>query len=181
VATSPGRTNPGDVKALTEWRNRHQTAFLHEFQATEKRTERWLTQTVGPDDGRILFMVDDLGGRAFAYIGLALIDWTSLGCEVDSVLRGMPAPRDAMAAVHQSLIAWARGTLGLERVSLRARADNPVALAFYRNMGYVEEQRVPLRSLSTDDGKLWIEEPALNDAEVEIIYMSLGHQTERAE
>src|SRR3954469_15815153 len=60
VITRTGRIPYADLQALTEWRNRFVHAFLSEFTATEERTERWLVESVGSDDSRILFMVDDL-------------------------------------------------------------------------------------------------------------------------
>src|SRR6266536_841028 len=62
VATRRGSLKSNDVRVLTEWRNRFVRAFLTEFQADESRTEKWLTDSVGPDDTRILFMVDSLSG-----------------------------------------------------------------------------------------------------------------------
>jgi RimJ/RimL family protein N-acetyltransferase len=171
VATDPERVDPADVKFLTDWRNRYVNVFFHEFHATEKRTERWLTQTVGPDDGRILFMVEDLEGRVFAYIGLASIDWESRRCEVDALVRGGHAPRNTMATVHLGLIGWARGALGLDRVGGRARSDNQAVLAHLWKTDHVEERRVPLRSRSTDDGTLWTEDPTSTEARVEVVHV----------
>src|SRR5262245_34296611 len=91
VATSIGRTRREDLRVLTEWRNANVTSFLHEFQANEERTARWLTDIVGPDDTKILFMLDDTDGRTFAYMGLAFIDWELGRVEADAVVRGTEA------------------------------------------------------------------------------------------
>ena len=50
VATRPDRINPRDVRDLTAWRNRFVSSFLTEFTATEARTEKWLTEIVGPSE-----------------------------------------------------------------------------------------------------------------------------------
>src|SRR5687768_11930806 len=71
VATDPQSVNPTDVRLLTAWRNKFVTSFLTEFNATSEQTTGWLTNVVGPDDTRILFMIDDLTGRTFGYMGLA--------------------------------------------------------------------------------------------------------------
>ncbi len=63
VVTMPGAIPPSDVEKLTQWRNRFVDAFLTEFVASEARTQRCLSESVGPDDGRILFMVDDHEGE----------------------------------------------------------------------------------------------------------------------
>ena len=88
VATTPGRLNANDVRVLTEWRNRYVGSFLTEFTATEAGTEKWLTGVVGPDPGRILFMLDTARGETVGYLGLAFINWQKQIGEADAVARG---------------------------------------------------------------------------------------------
>ena len=59
VATRAEAIDAADVRVLSEWRNRFVGAFLTEFEANNERTARWLREGVGPDDSRILFMLDD--------------------------------------------------------------------------------------------------------------------------
>src|SRR5688572_2674037 len=73
VATDGRYINSADVELLTAWRNKFVTSFLTEFNATPAQTTHWLTKMIGPDDTRILFMIDDLAGRTFGYMGLAFI------------------------------------------------------------------------------------------------------------
>ncbi len=87
VATRADRLNATDVKLLTEWRNRFVKSFLTDFVATEDRTARWLTDFVGPNENKILFMVD-VDGRTVGNIGLDFIDWGTGYGEADNIVRG---------------------------------------------------------------------------------------------
>ena len=170
VATKKGSLNPQDVRLLTEWRNRFVHAFLSEFQATENRTERWLTDEVGPNEGKILFMVDDLDGHTFGYMGLDFIDWGEAYGEADAVVRGGEAPRGTMKLALQTLLSWAREQLDLHELCVRVRSDNS-ALAFYRKVGYVEDWRVPLRRVEEPGMIRWVEDESIGDAKVDLIHM----------
>lgn len=153
VATRPAVQNPSDVHWLTEWRNKHLSAFLTEFIATEPRTASWLENIVGRDDNRILFMIDNADGLTVGYMGLAFIDWNTGYGEADAVVRGLDTVPGLMRAALQTLLAWACGQLGLSRIGVRVRSDNP-ALGFYRKLGFVETLRVPLISTTDAEGAI---------------------------
>ena len=171
VGVRPGYVHPGDVRALTEWRNRFPNAFLTEFEATEARTLAWLTGPVAEDDGKILFMADTLDRRTFGYLGLDAIDWERGTGEADAVVRGGEAPSGAMALGLTALLRWARGALGLETLSVRVLADNP-ALAFYVRTGFVEEHRIPLRREQRAPGEVaWVEDAAAAAPERSLVHL----------
>lgn len=55
-------------------------------------------------------------------------------------------PTERKRGLGAVLLAWlekSAATAGIERVQLEARADNPVAIAFYRDRGYEEAGTVP--------------------------------------
>jgi RimJ/RimL family protein N-acetyltransferase len=160
VATTRDALSQDDARVLTLWRNRFVGSFQHEFEATDARTADWLTESVGPDDSRILFMLDDAQGRAFGYMGLAFIDWTRGSVEADAIVRGETAPHGLMSRALHTLLAWARIQLGLPEAGVRVRSDNP-ALEFYRKMGFVETSQVPLRRTVEPDGVKWVEDLSL--------------------
>lgn len=170
VATKKKLLNAEDVRVLTEWRNRFVQAFLTEFQATEIRTAQWLTEVVGPKEDKILFMVDDLNGRTFGYMGLDYIDWGKGFGEADAVVRGAEAPPGIMKRALQTLLAWARGQLGLHELAVRVRSDN-TALEFYRKVGYREVRRIPLRRVEESGTVRWVEDKTLETAKVCLVYM----------
>jgi len=171
VGVREGQVHAADVKALTEWRNRFPQAFLTEFEATEARTQAWLTGTVAEDDGKILFMADALDRRTFGYLGLDAIDWDRGTGEADAVVRGGEAPAGAMALGLTALLRWARGTLGLQDLTVRVLADNP-ALAFYERTGFVEEHRVPLRREERGPREVaWVEDASLTTPQRSLVHL----------
>lgn len=170
VATRKELLNPQDVHVLTEWRNRFVKSFLTEFEATESRTARWLTEVVGPSERKILFMVDDLNGRTFGYMGLDYIDWQQGYGEADAVVRGAEAPPGTMKRALRTLLRWAQGQLGLREIGVRVRSDN-TALEFYRKVGFYEVRRVPLRRVEEADMVRWVEDPSLESSVLYLVHM----------
>jgi RimJ/RimL family protein N-acetyltransferase len=169
VAVAMDRISPKDVELLTEWRNQHVAAFLTEFVATSERTISWLSSTVRQSSSKVLFMIDDLEGCTFGYMGLDQIDWTSGRAEADAIVRGRASPPMAMQPALLTLLAWARGSLGLSEFTVRVRSDNP-AIRFYERCGFVETKRVPLRMEQLAEGRRWIEDVRV-PSESQIVYM----------
>ncbi len=155
---------------LTDWRNRFVQAFLNEFTATYNQTARWLVEVVGPKEGKILFMIDDHNCRTFGYMGLDCIDWDRAYGEADAVVRGAEAPPGTMKRALQTLLAWARGQLGLRELGVRVRSDN-TALEFYHKGGFREVRRVPLRRVEEPQMIRWAEDESLESAEVYLVHM----------
>lgn len=173
VATGVDRLSGEDVAALTEWRNRHISSFLTEFVATPERTASWLTRMVGPDDTRILFMVESPPGHLVGYMGLAFIDWALAKGEADAVVRGKETPRGLMTQCLRHLMGWARDQLGLTTLSVRVRSDNP-ALAFYQKFGFAEVRREPLARTERNDEVIW--QPCQvesKQSELSLVHMNL--------
>lgn len=170
VATKEELLNAEDIRMLTDWRNRFVQAFLTEFTATESRTARWLVEVVGPKEGKILFMVDDLNSRTSGYMGLDYIDWDQAYGEADAIVRGAEAAPGTMKCVLQTLLAWAQGQLGLRELGVRVRSDNS-ALEFYRKVGFQEVRRVPLRRVEEPQMIRWVEDESLESAKVYLVHM----------
>jgi hypothetical protein len=170
VATMAGNINPGDVRALTEWRNRFVTSFLTEFEATEVRTERWLTEVVGPDPDRILFMLDNLRGRTIGYLGIAFIDWEQHTAEADHFVRGVDDMPGIMKKAALTLFRWTH-ELGLSTaITARIRWDNP-SLPFFLKIS-TENRRVPLRATEEPDMRRWVEDESLASSPAGLVYIT---------
>lgn len=173
VATTPGRLNANDVRMLTEWRNRFVGSFLTEFVATAERTSKWLTEVVGPDEGRIMFMLDDAHGETVGYLGLAFIDWKTQIGEADAFVRGAETAPGLMATAATTLLAWAHGQLGLKSVHGRVRSDNP-ALRFFLKLATEDNKRVPLRRVEEPGIISWVEDPTLVDSPLSLVYITFN-------
>jgi hypothetical protein len=178
VATRAGLLEPADVQVLTEWRNRFVHAFLTEFEATTARTALWLTDHVGPNEGKILFMVDDPMGRTFAYVGLDQIRWEESRGEADAIVRGGEAPPGTMQQALTTLLEWAQGSLGLMTLMVRVRSDNP-ALHFYHKVGFEEQFRIPLRQIVAPGMTRWVEDKAATGAAVQLVHLRWGGRKKR--
>jgi hypothetical protein len=122
----------------------------------------WLTQVVGPNAGKILFMLDDPAGRTFAYMGLDFIDWEKSTGEADAIVRGGEAPAGTMKLALETLLTWAKGALGLRTLGVRVRSDN-TSLVFYRKVGFVEQRREPLRSTGEGNMIRWVSDPSVKN------------------
>ena len=170
IATRREVLNPNDIRCITEWRNCFVQSFLTEFAATESQTAKWLTDIVAPNENKIMFMVDDLNGRTFGYMGLDFINWETGYGEADAIVRGEEAPPRTMKIALQTLLSWALGQLGLRSLGVRVRSDN-AALEFYRKVGFIEERRVPLRPVDDFDMIRWVEDSSLNPADLSLVYM----------
>jgi RimJ/RimL family protein N-acetyltransferase len=158
VAPAGSPRHEADVKLITEWRNLYPRCFMTEFMATCERTARWLAEQVVPDDRRILFLLDQLDGRALGHMGI-VADWEGGFGEADAILRGRNGLPGVMSEALTTLMTWARDGLGLERIGLRVRSDNPQALRFYEKRGLVETRRIPLRCCQETDRLCWVEDP----------------------
>lgn len=172
VATDPARFNAEDIRLLSEWRNRYVASFLTEFEATPARTRRWLAETVGPVDNKILFMLDLPDGSTIGHVGIGFIDWVNKYGEADAIVRGGEAPKGLMMEVLLQTLAWAKHSLGLMRIGVRVRSDNP-ALSFYEKVGFVEAKRVALRKSREANMIRWYEDPGVKGDGVSLVHMLL--------
>ena len=169
VSTVPGKLNENDVRVLTEWRNRFVNSFLTEFEATEARTAAWLTDVIGPDSTRILFMLDDAQGHTVGYLGLGFIDWEQGVGEADAIVRGAEVAPGVMAKALFTLLGWGYEQLGLETLGARVRSDNP-SLRFFLKIGK-ELKRVPLRRIDEPGMVRWVEDETLVTSPASLVYL----------
>lgn len=174
VATRAEKLNPDDVRVLTEWRNRFVKSFLTEFEATEARTAAWLTDVVGPDPTRILFMLDDARGHTVGYLGLAFIDWQQRTGEADAIVRGAEVAPGVMAKAMFTLLAWGYEQLELTTLGARVRSDNP-SLRFFLKIGK-ETKRVPLRRIEEPEIVRWIEDETLVTSPASLVYLTFDRR-----
>ena len=171
VSTTPGSINAADVRVLTEWRNRFVTSFMTEFEANDARTERWLTEVVGSETERILFMLDDLNGRTIGYLGIAFIDWEGRTGEADAFVRGVDDMPGIMKKAALTLFRWAHHELGLTTaITARIRWDNP-SLPFFLRLS-TENRRVALRAIEEPDMRRWVEDESLASSPAGLVYIT---------
>ena len=151
MATRAEKLNPDDVRVLTEWRNRFVKSFLTEFAATEARTAAWLTDVVGPDPTRILFMLDD--ARTHGRLPrprLYRLATTHRRSRRDRSRRG--SRPGVMAKAMFTLLDWGYEQLELTKLGARVRSDNP-SLRFFLKISK-ETKRAPAPDRRAGDSSL---------------------------
>ena len=177
VATVAGRLNENDVRVLTEWRNRFVQSFLSEFEATDARTAVWLTEVIGPDPTKIMFMLDDLNSQTIGYLGLGFIDWERREGEADACVRGVEAaPAGVMTRAFLTLLAWAYEQLGMTIIRGRVRSDNP-ALRFFLKLA-TETKRVPLRRIEGPGMIRWVEDETFVTSSLSLVHLTFDRNLE---
>jgi RimJ/RimL family protein N-acetyltransferase len=169
IATNPDLLNQNDIHNLTNWRNRYVSSFLTEFQATEERTTNWLTEVVRYNENKILFMLEDLQGVPFGYMGLDFINWENKYGEADAIVRGGYAAAGTMKLALQTLLNWSQKYLELSDLNVRVRSDN-TALNFYRKAGFSETHRVCLEREFKSNMVSWVETDR-PDSNVSLVHM----------
>jgi RimJ/RimL family protein N-acetyltransferase len=159
-----------DLQLLSQWRNKYVKSFLTEFNATPERTAIWLTSHVHHNDGKILFMLEDLNGNRLGHIGLAFINWETGYGEADAIVSGGDSPKGLMKFALQTSLTWAKSQLGLTSIGVRVRSDNS-ALEFYKKVGFIEYKRIALVRSFENDSVIWSEEPSVKESVASLVYM----------
>jgi RimJ/RimL family protein N-acetyltransferase len=170
VAVMTDQIRQSDLKILTDARNRHVRSFLTEFVASEDRTRHWLIKSVGPNDSKILFMCEDSSGTIIGYMGLDCIDWRRGWGEADAVVRVVPDNSGFMTLSLRTLMKWAESQLGLKRLLVRVRSDNP-AIHFYERAGFQEYQRVPLVKYVEPGLVRWAESEDAVESDTSLVHL----------
>lgn len=170
IPTAKGCLDIVDLELLSEWRNRHVKSFLTEFFSHPSRTAQWLNEVVHSNDGKILFMLENLEGERLGHIGLAFIDWETGYGEADAIVSGGNSPPGLMKLALQTTLKWAKEQLGLKVLGVRVRSDNS-ALEFYKKVGFHEVKRVPLVAKESENFVTWFEDINLGSVEPSLVYM----------
>ncbi len=134
------------VATLARWREAHSGAYPTQFPVTLSGTADWLRRRLLEVEERILFLVAEARGRLVGHLGLAHAPDEPAHVELDNVVRGVPGVAPGiMASAVRTLLDWASEHLRPQQVFLRVFEDNAHAVRFYRRLGFVEAQRIPLR------------------------------------
>jgi perosamine synthetase len=141
------------IRDLASWRANHQTAYPTRFPVTEEGTAKWLQSGLLNIDDRILFLVLDRHGNRVGHLGFANCFSDGGFMEVDNVIRGLPENSPGiMGLALDTILEWARTTIGAQGFFLRVFKDNKHAVTFYERHGFTKSTEIPLRR--TLDGEL---------------------------
>ena len=146
------------IELLAKWRSENQHAFPSQFPVTFAGTKSWLDKQLLAAKDRILFFVADEKGQLIGHVGLFRFDYHKKACELDNIVRGVHlVARGIMTSACKALIEFAKKELGVSEIYLRVFSDNEVALKLYRNLGFEEIIRIPLREERNGEVICWKE------------------------
>ena len=112
--------------------------------APQDRGHGWPAQ---PATSYSFVLVDD-GGRQVGEASIHAIDWRSRVAQVGiCIWRPSDRGQGYGAAGSRAVIDWAVGHLGLHRLEAWILAGNGASLGLFRNLGFVEENRLTQRYL----------------------------------
>jgi RimJ/RimL family protein N-acetyltransferase len=142
------------VKA-TAWRSACPNCFFTEFNATVDRTRKWLTDVIGKNPLKILFLMELKGGVMIGHLGLDYVP-DQKTFEVGSILKVEKAPKGSMTLALGGLCHWAFSLYPVPYIFLRSFSDNVRAFALYERCGFVEVDRWPVFREERDDERMWV-------------------------
>lgn len=155
---------PELIEVMTRWRKENPTLSDNVFVPTVERTERWLDNSIVPDDDKILFLILDEKKNLIGHIGLCNFDYCTRCVEIYSVLRGVKnAYKGIMEQSLRTLLDWAEKDLEMEKFILSTREGNDKAIRLYEKVGFVICDKIPLKKLVLEDEVKWI--PSENKTE----------------
>lgn len=150
-------TIPNCIELLDRWRSENPTLSPSRFPITHQRTVLWITTSIINDDKRILFMLQNLGGRNVGHIGFRDINSERRSAEVDMVLRGEQVnTKGFMSCAMAALIGWGKEELLLEHFDLVVLPYNRHAISFYHRCGFHEDGIVPLIKVEENNEIKWM-------------------------
>lgn len=139
------------LQRLTQWRNRFVHVYPTQFLATLESTRAWLRDRLLAVEDRMLFLVVDKQGTVVGHMGFNSCFNDEAQMELDNIVRGVDGvERGIMANALLTLTEWARKTINVEGFFLRVFADNAKAIDFYRSLGFVVDETIPLTKVEQE-------------------------------
>jgi len=146
------------ISLLAKWREENYFAYPTKFKVTLAGTQKWLKEQVLDNPSRLLFLVVDQCGKWIGHVGLG--DCLNYGRSImlDNIVRGDKThARGIMSEAVIELAEWARKMFLPTKVYLKVLDDNSHAIDFYKRLGFIEVQRIPLKRQEKEDGYAYIE------------------------
>lgn len=169
------------IADLAAWREAHQDAFPTRFPVTLDGTASWLRTGLLDVPDRMLFIVVDAHGYRVGHVGLAGALNDARHVEIDNVVRGVAnVCPGIMSHALQALLGWTEEHLAPASTSLRVFRDNAHAIAFYRRLGFVDDELLPLRRRESGTSVAYEPLQAADRAEPDAFFLRMAYQPHRS-
>jgi RimJ/RimL family protein N-acetyltransferase len=146
------------VEKLVEWRKNNMRFFRTQFAATKARTKTWLAERVAKDDTRILFLVFDETERLVGHFGLCDVEEKS--AYMDNAIRGESGGDPKLFdRVEIAVLDFGFDKLGVEKHYGELFADNFIAAAWHRSIGFEIEEKRTLTRVERDGDITHVADP----------------------
>lgn len=131
------------IDLFVAWREKNQFAYPSRFEVTPEGTRAWVDRLVVNNPHRVLFWVADSSMTPLGHLGIILTPDSEL--EIDNVVKGVNGHQGLFTSAMLVLEKIALQELGSNSISLRVLHSNNHAVNFYTKLGYVIEQKVPMK------------------------------------
>jgi hypothetical protein len=135
---------------MKDVRDLNKDMYFSRFPPSLNNLTRYLIDGPIENPNQILFMIVDQVGTLHGHIGLKL-DLNG-NVNVDNVLRIAGNSPGAMRMALQEILTWGNEILGISEYSLQVISTNERAIEFYKELGFLVNQRVNLRTEHFLDG-----------------------------
>jgi len=146
------------INLLVRWRKENQFWFRDMFDVTVDSTKKWYIDQLTNKGDRISFMIK-VKDNYIGHIGLNRFDFDNSSCSLDNIIRGESLYKGIMFETISYLHEWGRDILEIDKYTLETCSNNYRALNLYKNLGYVEIKRDPMRAIETSSGIEWVSTP----------------------
>jgi perosamine synthetase len=140
------------IAKLAQWRKENSFAYPSQFLVTFDGTKQWLRSKLLDVEDRLLFLVTDKHGTHVGHLGLANGLNAQGELEIDNVVRGVKDTNSGiMSLAMEALLNWAEEIIAPTQMFLRVFNDNNHAIQYYKKLGFVDGQLIPLRKHQKGD------------------------------
>lgn len=163
------------VRHISNWRRRESYWFSQQFKVTFEGTRKWLDKLVINNPDRVLFVIEDRGGKYYGHLGFFRYRARDNSCELDNVVRGVADIKGLMTDSVQALVKWGFENLGISQMYLTTFADNQRAVNLYMRCGFKITRKIPLKKIKKNNEIHWLKIPRSGMSKAKRFYVRMKY------
>jgi perosamine synthetase len=166
--------DPNVTAVIGGWLNPNTEINSKRANLIEERIKNWLRDQVLAVPDRILFLIINKYGTYIGLLGLNECINDEQVIKIDNVVRGgLEVDAGIFSIALKSVIEWFRTTINVESFQVNVADENDQAIKFFKQNGFIEEDRIPFfRSNQSNDIFLFSEAAGSKKEAKEVIRMS---------